>query len=262
MLLFDTSISMEEILPDVKTVGIKLVEDLSADDRLSIVSFAGEVRLHTKWGEKGKAIEAIRALKPESHPKPTPPSPGRNGHNIGDYNTYLYEAFQYVFDLLRDDRDRVAVIVFSDGVDTGGGRSIVQARKRADEIGQETKHRAEESWAVVYPIRFKTQQVIGYFPPPVQRIPIGIKIGRPPKIPGQELFSDFATVSGGILLEFTNQVDLAKAVREALVDLRSQYSLAYIPPDPSHRKGFHRIIVRVKKPGLVTRARDGYLVTK
>jgi Ca-activated chloride channel homolog len=262
VLLFDISISMEEVLPTVKQAAIKFVEDLSGDDRLSVVSFASEVRLHTNWVERKKAIEAIKALEPEPHPKPVPPVPGRNGRNVGDGNTYLYEAFQYVFDMLRDNRDRVAVIMFSDGVDTGGGRSLEKARKRAEVIGQETKRQAEESWAVVYPIRFKTKQVIGYFPEPVPRIPTIIKIGRAPKDPGSELFSAIATASGGSVFEFTNQMDLTEALREVIIDLRSQYSLAYTPPETAHRKGYHRIKVRVKKPGLITRTRDGYLVTK
>jgi VWFA-related protein len=230
---------------------------------LSVVSFASEARLHINWVERWKAIEAIKALTPEPHPQPVPPAPGRNGHNIGDCNTFLYEAFQYVFDILRDNRDRIAVIMFSDGVDTGAGRDIRKIKKRAEEIGQETKRQAEESWALVYPIRFKTKQVIGYFPEPAtRRIPNIIKIGRSPKIPGSELFSEIAAASGGSVFEFTSEGDLTHAVREVIADLRSQYGIAYAPPDTSPRKGFHRIKVRVKKPGLIARTRNGYLVTK
>jgi VWFA-related protein len=262
VLLFDVSISMEEILPTVKQTAIRFVESLSVDDRLSVVSFASEVRLHTNWAERWKSIEAIKALAPEPHPQPIPSAPGRNGYNIGDYNTFLYEAFQHVFDMLRDNRDRVAVIMFSDGVDTGGGRDIRKMKKRAEEIGQETKHQAEESWALVYPIRFKTKQVIGYFPKPATRFPTIIKIGGSPKIPGSEIFSEIAAASGGSVFEFTGENDLAQAVREVIADMRSQYGIAYAPPDTSNRKGFHRIKVRVKKPGLIARTRDGYLVTK
>jgi len=262
-LLFDTSISMEETLPAVKQAAIKFVEGLSGDDRLSVISFASKVSLHTKWAEREKAIEAIRDLAPEPHPDPVRPAPGRNGYNIGDNNTYLYEAFQYVFNMLRDNRDRVAVIMFSDGVDTGAGRDVRKIRKRAEEIGQETKNQAAESWAVVYPIRFKTKQVIGYFPEPAPRIiPSIIKIGRPPKNPGDELFSAITTASGGSIFDFTNREELAKAVHEVTADLRSQYGIAYAPPETNHRKGFHRIKVRVNKPGLIARTRDGYLATK
>jgi VWFA-related protein len=263
VLLFDASISMEEILPTVKQTAIRFVEGLSTDDRLSVVSFASEVRLHANWAEKGKSIEAIKAIAPELHPQPVPPAPGRNGYNVGDYNTFLYEAFQSAFDMLRDNRDRVAVIMFSDGIDTGAGRSIDNTRKRAEEIGQETKRQAEESWALVYPIRFQTKQVIGYFPEPAMRpIPNIIRIGRSPKIPGSELFSEITAASGGSVFEFTSEDDLARAVREVIADLRSQYGIAYAPPDTSPRKGFHRIKVRVKKPGLIARTRNGYLAPK
>lgn len=265
VLLFDVSISMEEILPTVKQTAIRFVEGLSDADRLSVVSFASEVRLHANWAEKGKSIEAIKTIAPESHPQPVPPTPDRPGYNIGDNNTFLYEGFQYVFDMLRDNRDRVAVIMFSDGVDTGAGRSAVNIRNRVEELGQETKRQAEESWALVYPIRFKTKQVIGHFPEPAaRRIPsiIRVRIGGPPKIPGSELFSEITAASGGSVFEFTGEGDLAQAVREVIADLRSQYGIAYTPPDTSPRKGFHRIKVRVKKPGSIARTRNGYLAPK
>jgi VWFA-related protein len=264
VLLFDISISMEEILPTVKQRAIRFVEGLSADDNLSIVSFASEASLHSDWAGKEKTIEAIKSLSPEPHIQPVPSAPGRNGYNVGDQNTFLYEGFQYVFNMLRNDRDRVAVVMFSDGVDTGGGRVISNAKKRAEEIGQETKRQAEESWALVYPIRFKTKQIIGHFPEPARgRFPsIGISIGGSPKAPGNELFSEITAASGGSVFEFTNEDDLTHAVREVLTDLRSQYGIAYAPPDAGPRKGFHRIKVRVKKPGLIVRTRNGYLMTK
>ncbi|HEY6402630.1 MAG TPA: VWA domain-containing protein [Blastocatellia bacterium] len=263
-LVFDISLSMEEILPAVKRTAIRFVESLSADDSLSVVSFASEARLHSDWAGKEKTIEAIRVLSAEPHIQPVPPAPGRNGYNVGDFNTFLYEGFQYVFDMLRNNRDRVAVIMFSDGVDTGGGRTISKNKKREEEIGQETKRQAEESWALVYPVRFKTKQVIGYFPEPApRRFPsIGIKIGGPPKIPRIDLFSEITAASGGRVFEFTGVDDLAHAVQEVLADLRSQYGIAYTPPEAESRKGFHRIKVLVKKPGLVARTRNGYLVTK
>jgi Ca-activated chloride channel family protein len=267
-LLFDISISMEEILPTVKRTAIRFIESLSANDSLSVVSFASEARLHNNWAGKEETIEAIKALSSEPHIQPVPAAPGRNGYNVGDQNTFLYEGFQYIFNMLRNERDRVAVVVFSDGIDTGGGRTISKAKNRAEEIGQETKSQAEESFALIYPVRFKTKQVIGHFPRPVPRpglsipIPTTIRIGGPPKDPGIQLFSEITAASGGRVFEFTGVDDLAYAVQEVLADLRSQYGIAYAPPDAGPRKGFHRIKVLVKKPGLITRTRSGYLVTK
>jgi Ca-activated chloride channel homolog len=254
--LFDTSISMKEVLPVVKQAGVKLVENFSADDRLSIVSFAREVHLQAEWVEKGKAIDAIRLLEPEPYLHQDLP--------VYDYNTYLFEAFKYVFDMLQDNRDRVMLITFSDGIDTGGARSISNMKKRVEELGRETKRQVEESWAVVYPIRFKTKQVTGEYPESARRFPtiMTIRIGKPPKYPGSEFLSELAAASGGRLFEFTGQEDLAKAVQEVLLDLRSQYRIGYYPTETSMRKGFHRIKLQVKKPGLIVRTREGYLVTK
>ena len=258
VLLFDTSISMEEVLPAVKQEAIRLINNLQVDDRVSILSFASQVRLISSWVDREQAVDEVRRITPEAHPSPLPPTIWRRGYHIGDGNTYLYEAFEYVFDHLRADGDRVAVLMFSDGVDTGAGRDIGRIKKRSNEIGKQVRRQAEESWALVYPIRYKTRQFIGALPEPAHR-PIGaIRLGRGPADPGRELFSKIATASGGEVFEWTTQQDLTVVIENALADLRSQYGLAYQPPRADDRNRSHRIKVRVKRPEMIVRTRESY----
>lgn len=261
VLLFDISISMEEVLPVVKQEALRLLESLRPDDRINIVSFASDVRANTEWVDPQKARALVGALVPEAHPQPVPATPGRPGYNVGDGNTYLYEALRYVFDNYRADGDRIAVVMFSDGVDTGAGRSSNRIEKRAEEIGKEVKRQAQESWALVYPIRYKTQQLIGPIPKPAWRPVRSISIHKPAD-PGRELFSSIATATGGAVFEWTTRHDLVLAIQQALADLRSHYSIAYKPPRTSQPDSFHRIKVRVKKPDVVVRSREGYRLPK
>ena len=137
------------VLPEVKREAARLIDTLRPADRVAVVSFVSEVRRHGEWVHGEGAKELIARITPEVHASPLPPSVGRPGYNVGDGNTYLYEAFKYVFDEFKVDDDKVALIMFSDGVDTAAGRSIERIKRRADEVGKEVRRQAEESWALV-----------------------------------------------------------------------------------------------------------------
>ncbi len=258
VLVFDVSVSMESVLSTVKEEAIALLGSLGSDDELSIVSFASEVRQLSGWLKREQAGNVIRSITPEPHAQPVPASIGRQGYRIGDTNTFLYEAFRYLFDNFRVDDDKIAIVMFSDGVDTAAGRAMPNINRRADEVGKAVRRQAQESWALVYPIRYKTEQAIGEMPPFARRpFPTPIRIGKPPADPGRELFEQIAASTGGGVLEWTTRHDLIAAVRNALADLRSQYGLAYAPLRKSPN-GFRRIRVRLKRPNLVVRTREGY----
>jgi VWFA-related protein len=260
VLVVDVSVSMETLLPTIKQEAIALLTSLRVDDAVTVVSFASEVRQQSGWLNKERAEDVIKSLMPESHAQPVPATIGRNGYRIGDTNTRLYEAFRYMFENFRADNDRIAIIMFSDGVDTAAGRSLPNISKRAHEVGREVLRQAQESWALVYPIRYKTEQAIGEMPKRAPRpFPIAIHMGSPPADPGRELFAQIAAASGGKLFEWTTRQDLNEAVINALADLRSQYGLAYTPPHRNAKNGFRRIKVRVKRSNLVVRTREGYV---
>ena len=73
----------------------------------------------------------------------------------------------------------------------------------------------------------------------------------------QEWLSDIAINTGG--RAFTNNSDLTRAVRELVEENGSFYELAY-SPDPLPRDGkFHEFSVKVTRPGVRVRARQGYV---
>ena len=262
VLLFDTSISMEAVLPIVKREADTLIDKLRSNDEVNIVSFASEIRRLSDSVKPEQAKAVVGNLTSEPHPQPVPATIDRTGYRVGDGNTNLYEALQYILANFKANDDRIAVVVFSDGVDTAAGRSINSIRRRADEVGKEVLRYAQESWVLLYPIRYRTEQIIGEMPDPAWRPTRAMHIGSRPKDPGPELFSQIASATGGEVFEWTTQRDLTVALEGVLADLRSQYSIAYTPPRSANRKGFHRVGVKVKRPNMVTRAREGYLVVK
>ena len=260
VLVFDLSLSMEAVLPTVKQGAFALLASLRQDDEVSVVAFATDVRQFSGWIKKEQAKDIIDKLEAEPHLQPVTPTISRPGYRVGDTNTFLFEAFQHCFNQIKSDDDRIAIIMFTDGVDTGAGRDVRNIKKRVDEIGKEVMRQAQESWGLVYPIRYKTEQIIGYLPPPGPRLfpNVGIQIGSAPADPRRGVFEKITAAGGGEIFDWTTRADLLVAVGNVLADLRSQYSLGYRPP-PKDEAGFRRLKVRVKRPNLVVRTREGYI---
>jgi len=59
-----------------------------------------------------------------------------------------------------------------------------------------------------------------------------------------------------------NRNDLDAGMRLALDDLHTTYTLAYYAAGDGSRPGFHRLRVRVRRPGITLRHREGYWVEK
>jgi VWFA-related protein len=259
VLLFDVSVSMEAVLPTIKQEAIALLNTLHADDKVNIVLFASAVQKPSGWLSREQVADVIRNVVLEPHPQPVPATIGQHGYRIGDTNTYLYEALRYVFNSFKVDNDRIAVMVFSDGVDTAAGRANPNIRQRANKIGKEMVRQAQESWALIYPIRYKTEQAIGDLPAAASRpFPPVIHMGSSPDDPGRDLFEKIGTASGGEVFEWTTRPDLTAAITNTLDDLRSQYGIAYRPPGLNGKRRLRRIQVRVKRLNLVARTREVY----
>jgi len=74
----------------------------------------------------------------------------------------------------------------------------------------------------------------------------------------QELYSlqEIAEESGGVYLRGAKKYE--NFVKELGRDLTHFYDISYTPPGREKKGGYHRIEVRVKKPGLIVRYKKGY----
>jgi VWFA-related protein len=72
----------------------------------------------------------------------------------------------------------------------------------------------------------------------------------------QDGLNYLASQTGGKFLYDTN--DLTAALSEVLEDLSGYYLIGYSPAGDTFNKEFHRIRVRVKRPGLRVRSRSGF----
>lgn len=145
--------------------------------------------------------------------------------------TSMYDALILSSPYLADREGRHAIILITDGGDTTSYYRFQQA--------VEAVHRAD---AVAYPILV---------------IPITADAGR--NIGGENALSTLARDTGGRVFTPSDGASLDSAFEEILSELRTQYLIGYYPRGiPQSTERFHRVEVRVARPGLHVSSRSGY----
>ena len=89
---------------------------------------------------------------------------------------------------------------------------------------------------------------------------IGLRSLEAEQLHAQDSLRVLSDETGGFAV--VNRNDFSGAFDRLVADNSTYYVLAYYPPAPKRDGKFHRIEVRVKRPGLRVRARQGYLLEK
>jgi VWFA-related protein len=66
----------------------------------------------------------------------------------------------------------------------------------------------------------------------------------------------FATQSGGLALNSSN--DTATLLHESLADTAPYYEISFVPPSAEKKDEYHQLEIRLARPGLTARTRQGY----
>jgi len=237
VLLLDTSVSTRFKLEDIQRAAQLFVGHLRPHDQVLVASFDQEIEVHDDFtSDPARLRQAIART--------------RTGGA-----TRLYDALTLVLaERLRRVEGRKAVVLFTDGVDTA---SRFAAAEGALEL-------IEESGALVYAVRYDTQDDVAQFGRP-------LAAGRRPRVPmaGLGVFSDeyrraatfladVAERSGARLYEAETLGDLDRAFASIAEELRHQYALSYYPTNAARDGSLRRIRVRVARPDVIVRARKGY----
>jgi len=145
--------------------------------------------------------------------------------------TSLYDAIYLASQQLQDREGRHVLVVVTDGGDTTSYKTYhaaLEAAQRAD--------------AVLYAILV---------------MPITSDAGR--NIGGENALITMTAATGGRVFTPSLGAELDAAFAEILQDLRTQYLIGYYPRNvPPSKDRFHRIEVKIAKPGLRVLARSGY----
>ena len=151
-LVLDTSNSTTFKFDDIQDAAFAFIKQLRPDDQVMVVSFDSKVRFHCDFTND---YDALRQAIDET----------RTGGS-----TKLYEAVDKVVDRLEQIEGRKAIVLFTDGVDTASRRANYQ----------NTIDKVEESGALVYPIKYDTENDQQGGAPPQLPVPGRGRLRIPP----------------------------------------------------------------------------------
>ena len=218
-ILLDTSASMNERLATAQEAAVGFAHRLRKEDVIEVIDFDSQVRILQSFTNDAAALEkAIR-------------STDVNG------STSLYNAIYISLKELKkvransaEDIRRQAIVVLSDGDDTS---SLVPYEEVLD--------LAKRSETAIYAIGLR---------------PVGAYRGEFKE--AEFVLKQLSQETGGRAYFVTSAAELPKIYEQISEELANQYSLAYSSRNPMRNGAWRRIFVRVSKPGLVARTRQGY----
>ncbi len=295
-LLVDVSLSQRGAIDDERTASFAFLDDMltgpAGRDKAFVVQFARQTDLlQDVTGSKPKLQAGLKQLETPASggdSSVTPVNSGSDTSSSSDSSTRarhggttLYDALFLASDeLMSKQTGRKAIVILSDGVDSGSKESLassIEAAQRADTI--------------VYAIYFKGRETSGGFNQNPGRQGGGYPGGRggggggfpggggypggggrgggqgrqpeslPSHIDGKKVLQRMADETGGGLFEVSKKETFAEIYKQIGDELRAEYLLGYTPDHETASDGYHRIVLSLSKSSpkdLFLQTRDGY----
>ena len=218
-LLLDTSASMEERMGIAQEAAIGLTRQLHKDDEAEVLDFDSQVRVLSPFTHDPAALEkAIRATS-------------ANG------STSLYNAVYIALKDLKKDRAasstdirRQAIVLLSDGDDTS---SLVDFDSVLD--------LAKRSEVTIYTIGLRQGE-----------------IAQREFHEAEYVLRTLSEQTGGRVFFPTDARELPKIYQTIWDEMSNQYSMAYSSTNPKRDGAWRHVQVRVLRPGVIARTKEGY----
>ncbi|HEX4949390.1 MAG TPA: VWA domain-containing protein [Blastocatellia bacterium] len=266
-LLVDLSLSTKNKLDDIKRTAIDFVKLLQPRDKVLVVAFDEKVQFIGNFTGDQKSLEkSIKSLKTS-------------------YLTSIYDAIDATIrDRLAVAEGRKAIVVLSDGVDTGSKRatydSILELITRTGIITYTVRYETRNDGGKKnikpddlpnlrspFINRYSNQFLNGFasgFANNWQQ-PRGVYQKQKPKdrdLLGIEFLQQLADRSGARYLRSESAEGTAYALALVANELRNQYTLTYEPANKEEDGQFRQIDVAINRRDLLVRARQGYIAPK
>ncbi len=226
-LLIDTSMSQQKVLGDERGASFRFIDQVlrEATDQVFLMQF--DMVAQVKQELTSSRTQLNDALAFVDTPTRRELELQRGG------GTVLYDAVvEASRDILSKRTGRKAVILMTDGVDTGSestAAAAIDAATRADTL--------------VYSIYFTDS---GYYGP----------LGEAAS--GRRALNRMSEETGGRFFEVSKRLSVDQAFAAIQDELRSQYSLGYVSDKPVVISEFRKIQLAVRRKGLLIQARERY----
>ena len=262
-LLVDTSLSQRRVLEQERNASYSFLDQMLREKDLAfVIHFDREVELLQDVTSSHKKLESALGLLEESNSSRGSGSSGGRRGGFGGGGTLLYDAIYLASnELMGKQQGRKALIILSDGVDSGSKENLVSA--------VESAQRAD---TLVYSILFADEEASGS---PRGSGGIG-GMGRGggmggggrggPRFPRQErpdgkkILEQIAKTSGGRFFEVSKKETLDKIYADLDEELHNQYVLGYTPDKPDATVGYHKLQLVVKQKDMKVQTRDGFYI--
>lgn len=219
-LLLDTSASMEDKMATVQIAATGFLRQLRPEDQAQIIDFDNRVTVTVPFsGNQATLEQGIRST-------------------VAGGSTALYNAIYIALKELKKvqtraaaDLRRQAIVVLSDGEDTS---SLVSF--------EEVLEQAKRSETAIYAIALKSKDYLttkGYNE-------------------ADYVLRQLTTQTGGRVFFPTAVDELPEIYRQISEELSSQYALGYSSRNAKRDGRWRRIVVRITRPGVLARTKQGY----
>lgn len=252
VLMLDVSPSTRYRLDDIHYAAITFINQLRPADRVMVVAFDQRVRILAEpTTDRKELYGAIYKAQFGS-------------------GTSLYDAVDYISNIeLVTSPGRKAIVIFSDGVDTTSRRATYES----------TIEGIEEIDALIYPVRYNTQQAnampnMGVDPQVYAQLPQAVRdmiarnvsrnVGRGQSYEeysrGKSYLEALASTSGGRAFEADSIQNMETSFAGVAEELRRQYSLGYYSNKEGQPGDRKHIKITVARPGSIVRSKTTYIV--
>jgi VWFA-related protein len=247
LLMLDCSTSVRDELERIQNEAIRFVNILRAEDSVAIMSVARKVEILMQLStDRKRSADSIKKMRAKD-------------------GTAIYEAIGIgLKEILKPVRERKAMVIFSDGVDTSSVKTSIDA----------TLQSAMESDSPIYSIYFNMEayylgkartDIAPMLAGQLRSPAISVNTGAPwPQFLDHQIglnyLKELADNSGGLLFNALSMKDLGPSFEEIALELASMYSIGNYPTNSKMDSKFRKIQVKVNRPGLIARSKRGYAI--
>jgi len=223
-LMVDTSMSQVKLLDAERTATFHFLDHVLREDKDQVFLMQFDMAVMLKQG-----LTASRKKLEEKLSLVDAPTRAELSQQTGG-GTLLYDAVIDAAKTMQDQRNRKALIIMTDGVDTGSEQNLataIAAAQRADTL--------------VYSILFSDEGYYGF--------------GEPD---GRKVLQHLSRETGGGFFEVSKKLGIEAIFGIIEQELRSQYSLGFVSDQPVRVSEFRTLQLAAKEKGLIVQTRDKY----
>jgi len=247
VLMVDASSSVSNNLDDFRVAAEGFASYLAVDDRISLIQFDDRVLLLQDWTKS--LLQLRRALRRVS--------PGM----FTRFNDALLLAAR---DQTPRGNARHAIIVLTDGIDSGRGSTFETALRAALQsqttiyIVSNSEIERVKKQAELSELQRGSDSSIRF-----NEIKINdLRLGLEALVASERNMAQLTSATGGRLYKPQSFTDLEKIYAEVADELRHQYALYYSPLNRKRDGAFRRVKVETRNSGLRVSHRIGYFAPK